>query len=416
MADVTDIFARYRLPPGMRNLCWAFARARYPDARIDEASAQGYCSYTLYLNQDSIIQFRPPAHRIEATTIALARRVYGGVAPLTRFLGTVSAEDDDDNDGDGDDGIDSIVDSADTSSQPRLLVYFMARIPGISLAELRRNNQDNLAAQGAQLETLVRDLASFVARGWASPLAASSSTLARLKGRVGSSLRWRVSAMQTELPLRFRPIVSRVLSSLPEIEALPWVLTHGDLVPANIMVLLSSSSPQPDRENHDFPSPCLRLSGLIDWAEAEYLPFGVGLYGLEELLGYSVGGDSRNNSSGDAEKRQNSYPPSGSCFSYFDSAERLCDLLWAELESAIPELSSDAAFRQAVDLARLLGILLWHGIAFDDGRLDRVVREGKDDEEMQRLDVMLLGRGNCGGLAMRNSYGIQACRSSKLAR
>jgi hypothetical protein len=31
-----------------------------------------------------------------------------------------------------------------------------------------------------------------------------------------------------------------------------------------------------------------------------------------------------------------------------------------------------------------------HGIAFDNGALNRVVRIGEDDEEMQRLDLFLL--------------------------
>lgn len=32
-----------------------------------------------------------------------------------------------------------------------------------------------------------------------------------------------------------------------------------------------------------------------------------------------------------------------------------------------------------------------HGIAFDDGALNRVVCPGRDDEELQQLDLFLLG-------------------------
>lgn len=32
-----------------------------------------------------------------------------------------------------------------------------------------------------------------------------------------------------------------------------------------------------------------------------------------------------------------------------------------------------------------------HGIAFDDGALNRVVEPGRDDEELQKLDLFLLG-------------------------
>jgi hypothetical protein len=33
-----------------------------------------------------------------------------------------------------------------------------------------------------------------------------------------------------------------------------------------------------------------------------------------------------------------------------------------------------------------------YGIAFDDGALNRVVQPGRDDEELQKLDLFLLGR------------------------
>lgn len=52
-------------------------------------------------------------------------------------------------------------------------------------------------------------------------------------------------------------------------EELPWCLTHGDPIPNNIMVDAMSG----------------HLTELIDRAEAEWLPFAVGLYGLEEVLG-----------------------------------------------------------------------------------------------------------------------------------
>ena len=49
-----------------------------------------------------------------------------------------------------------------------------------------------------------------------------------------------------------------------------------------------------------------------------------------------------------------------------------------------------------VELVRVLDILLWHGLAYDDGKLNRVVCEGRDDEEIQRLDAMRLENANCG--------------------
>lgn len=40
-----------------------------------------------------------------------------------------------------------------------------------------------------------------------------------------------------------------------------------------------------------------------------------------------------------------------------------------------------------------------HGIAFDNGALDRVVRAGQDDEELQRLDLFVLGATVGGSIA-----------------
>lgn len=48
------------------------------------------------------------------------------------------------------------------------------------------------------------------------------------------------------------------------------MLTHGGLLPANVALDAGSGA----------------LRGLVDWAEAEWLPFGVCLYGLEHLCGY----------------------------------------------------------------------------------------------------------------------------------
>ncbi len=213
----------------------------------------------------------------------------------------------------------------------------------------------------------MRAYARLSGRSWHSRRPASDPSLPSLKGRIGSSLGWRLELMGRDLPARFQPYVARIRGQLPQIEALPWVLTHGDVVPSNIMV-----QPAPDG---------LCLTGLLDWAEAEYLPLGVGLYGAEELLGQTAV----------PWNGEGAYPPRGSRFVYFDDASGLREALWRELEEAMPELRTDAALLATVQAARDLGILLWHGIAFDDGRLDRVVQEGRDDEEIQRLDLFLRG-------------------------
>lgn len=167
-------------------------------------------------------------------------------------------------------------------------------------------------------------------------------------GKVGSSLVSRLQLLSTSLPLGFRPIAKKLLEDVELVTSLPWVFTHGDLVAGNIMVDPVDGG----------------LTGLVDWAEAEYLPFGVCLYGLEEMLGAMTKGGWR----------------------YCVQAERLRGLFWEELRRTIGE---GGEVVERVRMARDVGVLLWWGIAWDDGRIDRVVEEGRDVEEIVRLDAFL---------------------------
>jgi hypothetical protein len=75
-------------------------------------------------------------------------------------------------------------------------------------------------------------------------------------------------------------------------------------------------------------------------------------------------------------------------FQYYGDAEEVRALFWAELQKHLPDLGQKSVL-DAVKLARDLGVLLWHGIAFDNGAIDRVVEEDRDIEEVQRLDAFL---------------------------
>jgi hypothetical protein len=81
----------------------------------------------------------------------------------------------------------------------------------------------------------------------------------------------------------------------------------------------------------------------VDWAEGEWLPFGVGLYGIEELLGRMV-------EDGGGERR----------FEYWPDAEQLRAVFWEALVAGVPELAEGSEFRARVEKARLLGLLLWY--------------------------------------------------------
>lgn len=357
------------IPQETRHHCWALLRKLFPDEPIKEASPQGYCSYTLCVGLDKIIQFRPPAHKLHMGIANAACETYGPLAPktqhLTKFkpprsLLTMAPQ-----------PLDEGVVMEEDDQDYYFEVLSLERIRGTSLAESRRtfpNTQQHRCS-------VIRHFARFIATGW---IHAPDQNAAKVSGfgsgfhpcipdRIGTSLRWRLEQMCASLPPRFKPFLSRTWNQFDKItSSLPWVLTHGDIVPANIMVEPASSDTLAQGQE-------VVITGLLDWAETEYLPFGVGLYGLEELLGEN-----------DSHGR----------FAYYDEENFLRDVFWICLEEelaaggfALARLSRDV-----IDDAHNLGVLLWHGIAFDNGKLDRVVQEGRDDEEILRLDLFFAAR------------------------
>jgi len=220
----------------------------------------------------------------------------------------------------------------------------MERIRGVSLKHFRdASNQKSLSFE--LRATLCKDFARFLSKAWH-----QENTDQINLGIVGTSIATRLRSLSKDLPSRFRSITSSITRHLQNIEALPWVLTHGDIVAGNIMVEPLSG----------------HLLGFVDWAEAERLPFGIGLYGLEEFLGEMT----------------------TSGFQYRPDADFLRTIFWSEMVKEIPDLRQGHVL-ETVELARDLGVLLWHGIAFDNGAIDRVVQEGKDVDEIYRLDAFL---------------------------
>ena len=317
-ASINDFFHRSGLTSRDRLDCSNFVENLYPDRPISPAICQGYCSMTIFVGDDLVIQFRPKIYRLNLQITDAARDVYGTFAPETKYLTTLP--------------------------ESGLVVYSMGRIEGISFKHFRAS--DGFIARSIYFRTgLCKDFAAFLAKSW------NNNNVEGLPlGRVGKSLITRLKSLAEELPSRFLPAVRNVLRNLHQIEALPWVLTHGDIVAANIMIRPSSG----------------KLTGLVDWAEAERLPFGTCLYGLEEILGEMTTAG----------------------FQYDGDAEELRALFWTELQRYLPELEQQSVL-DAVKLARDLGVLLWHGIAFDNGAIDRVVQEDRDIEEVRRLDAFL---------------------------
>lgn len=328
---LSSFFSQRKVSHNFRHDCDEFAKIRFPEDDVRPVPAQGYCSYTVFVGDDKVVQFRPPDHGLDLKITSTACHVFGDKVPKTKFLGVVQDEKD---------GTD-------------LHAYSMTRLQGTSLVDVRQvdiQSARNTRKTREARRQAVKDFAQLQAISWNHRKPCDQVSQ---KGLVGSSLVWRAKLLESALPERFRESASSNLKNWHEIERLPWTLTHGDFIPSNVLVQPKSGS----------------ITGLLDWAEAEWLPFGVGLYGLEELLGAEVNGT----------------------FTYFFEAKKLRRLFWSELLSLIPELHGDSRLLAAVREAQVLGILLWHGIAFDDGRLDRVVEEGIDDGEVHRLDAILLG-------------------------
>lgn len=227
-------------------------------------------------------------------------------------------------------------------------------MPGISLYDYRLESPSEAMSKEV-VEELVRGFAGFWVEAW--KLGGKARPEDYRSAKVASTLYPRLLTLHKHLPTRFRALTTRLLESFEEIVCLPWVLTHGDLLPGNIMV--SSSKP---REG--------KLISFVDWGESEYLPFGMGFYGLDEILALPCLG---------TEKRVRFHP---------DSRE-LRTLFWEELEKG----GVSGALRGRMEMARQLGVLLWFGIAWDGGAIDRVVEEGTDEEEIGKLDGFLFGCG-----------------------
>lgn len=318
LESVDDFFLRSGLTPQDQVDCYKFIELHFPGRPVSPVSCQGYCSFTVFVGDDLVVQFRPDRYRLNLQITASAQRTYGSFAPGTKYIATIA-----------------------TSG---LLVYCMDRIKGVSLKDFR--NHYAREEQSFELwATLCKDFARFLAKGWHQEKV-HHVTL----GIVGKSIASRLRSLSEELPVRFQSAATNVLGNLTRVESLPWVLSHGDIVAGNVIVDPSSG----------------HLLGLVDWAEAECLPFGVCFYGLEELLGEIA----------------------GTGFQYHQDASNLRIVFWEQLMKEIPELNVPRVL-EVVKLSRDLGVLLWHGIAFDNGAIDRVVQEGRDAEEIYRLDAFL---------------------------
>ncbi|KAF1837389.1 hypothetical protein BDW02DRAFT_595544 [Decorospora gaudefroyi] len=340
-------------------------RDTYEEHRVEEFGDQGYCSYTLLItppddldlrNDDEnrekktvlqergdafLVQLRPAPHALNLDIVRAASKTYPSLAPTIRPL--------------------------DLCFSGRLHAYEMKRLHGTPFSRLQPRERTLSTATRAKLECLILSFADLIAQTWHSasttsrhiradsPMESTSDMLSQCPGKVGSSIIHRLQKLAAGLPYGWlRERAETTLHAVHCMSDYPVVLNHGDLIPSNILI---------DEETW-------KITGLVDWAEAEYLPFGTCLYGLEHLLGYSAF---------EAEEE-------GLTFVYLDVAVRLRELFWMRLWRVAPGLEDR---EKDVRVMRDVGVLLWHGIAWDDGAIDRVVNEVDDVEELARLCAFL---------------------------
>jgi hypothetical protein len=364
-----DFWGRMRLQETDRVACLDAVQGRYNGYDVKEFGYQGYCSYTLLLiprqglltgrNEvqsngyalsfgvagQLIVQLRPAQHALDLDIVWAASRTYSPLVPTIQAL--------------------------DIHLSGGLCAYEMNRVEGTPMSCLQHCQVAVDPETWKKQETLIASFARLISQGWPtittmkrrdsilrpdSPLANQLVILSQCRGKVGSCIVQKLERLTEELPDQWlRERARAMLNNLRMINDYSVVLNHGDLIPSNILV---------DEQTWE-------IRGLVDWAEAEYLPFGTSLYGLEHLLGFFQ-----------PESLQSGRPR----FVYYDNARQLREFFWTHLLDLVPELRIK---QEEVRVMRDVGVLLWHGFAWDEGAIDRVVDEVNDGEELVKLRAFL---------------------------
>lgn len=370
MRAIQDTFCKDMQPAEADRLtCFKAVRRIYGEYHAKEYEYQGHCSYTWLLtlkrgevegdndNQNNgldpatkateqlIIQVRPSRYALDLDVAYEANKIYPSFAPKVQALDVRLPED--------------------------LTAYEMSKVEGIPLSHLGPREISTEGDWEAKQRNLVTSFAKIIAQAWPeggsrkrrdsvlrseSPINQDRSFLSLCTGKVGSRIVWKLDKLAQELPDKLLREKARITANrVQETDCYPVVLNHGDLIPSNILV---------DKETWE-------ITGLVDWAEAEWMPFGTCLYGLEHLLGYL---------------RLPSQDQDEPTFIYYDHAAQLRELFYDTLLECIPELRDR---QKELLLMRDIGVFLWHGYAWDEGAIDRVVDGVNDGEELAKLRAFL---------------------------
>jgi len=323
-----------------RNDCDALAVAIDPSCTAT-TSTQGAFSYTI-IGNSQVVQFRAKISPLNLSLIDVAKAIHGPLIARTFLWGKLSDE---------------------SKGENVVLVYCMERLPGENYSLLDSSIQ-NKTYHFEKQERTVKGLARyqycvrmkcfsvcsphtrFFAQSWTHPQPATNE----MKHEVWSTYTAKLALLASHLPSRFTGLVKHCQDTLRHLflPGIPWTLTHGDLCDTNLLVDPKSGE----------------LTGVPDWAEAEILPFGFALWGLETLLGAM-----------DEMK---------GCWLYSTQHKYLEEVFWATFAEHVPGLT-DSQWR-GIRIGRLLGLLCRHGFKFTG-----VAEIPKDDSwDLSILDGQLL--------------------------
>ncbi|KAJ4315798.1 hypothetical protein N0V84_008202 [Fusarium piperis] len=288
---------------------------------VNPVQIQGAFSYTLTAgtNGSKIFQFRVQESSFNTDIMSLAKTAHPQFVTSYKYHGTIG------------------------QSRP-LHIYEMDNIPGITYIMGRDISTVQPPDAVFRQRNTVKDLARFFAQSWNNAQCLNPDDVAPLLAEFDSKF----DLLARSLPSRFASNLDKIRKDLPSLfsGALPFVLSHGDLCEMNILINSETGN----------------ITGIVDWAEARILPFGLSLWGFENVLGYM---DSRG-------------------WHYYDNRRELEDLFWQTFWGEATNASD--ADSKLIRTARLAGLFCRYGFIVDGKAVIRVVDES-DASGLPYLDA-----------------------------
>ncbi|KAK4145000.1 uncharacterized protein C8A04DRAFT_27248 [Dichotomopilus funicola] len=287
-----------------RQQCDEFARNQFGED-IRPVPLQGVTSYTVTAGPITIVQFREQGSSLNEGMMALAKAVHGDVVTGCVSHGLIG-------------GSSSYSEGKEDANA--LALYSMDKLPGENYIFIRASLAESLPLQLATVESLAR----FFAQSW---LNGRTTDPDQVSTAINNCTKLFHHLSET-LPSRFQPSISqlpKLLNSLRSGEH-PVVLTHGDLNEMNILVDPVTG----------------KITSVVDWAEASFLPFGFALYALDNCLG-NMGENG---------------------WEYFDNADQLRKGFWDTFDRLVGGLSESVM--ESIRLARVAGLFIRYGIAYEE--------------------------------------------------